>query len=82
MAKLAARSGFAGSVATADVLVRTCVSAGVPLAEAVRAMSETPARSLGLRKGRLAAGYDADFVIFEKDINILRVFSRGKEYAL
>lgn len=82
VAKLADRSGFAGSVATADVLVRTCVSAGVPLAEAVRAMSETPARSLGLRKGRLAAGYDADFVIFDKDINILRVFSRGKEYVL
>ncbi len=78
VAKLADRSGFAGSIATADVLVKTCVEAGVPLAEAVRAVSETPARSLGLKKGRLAAGYDADFTAFDKDIKILRAISRGR----
>ena len=78
VAKLADRSAFAGSVATADRLVAECVAAGVPLEDAVRAMTETPARALKLNKGRIAKGYDADFVIFDDKIAVKRVISRGR----
>jgi N-acetylglucosamine-6-phosphate deacetylase len=73
VAKLPDRSAFAGSVATADRLVRTMVfQAGVPLADAVRMFSATPAAILGIghRKGALAPGMDADIVLFDEDIGI------------
>lgn len=72
VAKLADRSAFAGSIATTDVLVRTCVKkAGIPLVSAVKMITEVPARIMGLRtKGKLCEGFDADIVIFDKDINV------------
>ena len=73
------RSGLAGSVATADQLVRTMArAAGIP--DAVRMMTATPARILGLpAKGRLAPGSDADIVLFDDTVAVSRVFIGGKE---
>ena len=73
------RSGLAGSVATADQLVRTMArAAGIP--DAVRMMTATPARILGLTtKGRLAPGCDADIVLFDDAVTVSRVFIGGKE---
>lgn len=31
----------------------------------------------GCKKGRLAEGYDADIVVFDDDINVSAVFTRG-----
>jgi len=81
VAKLPDRSAFAGSVATADRLVRTMIGqAGVSLAEAVRMITATPARILGLSgsKGKIAPGYDADIVIFDEDIRIHSTIIKGK----
>jgi len=78
--KLLSREAFAGSAATTDKLVRNMVRlAGVPLADAVKMASLSPARALGLehRKGRLGAGYDADIVIFDEDIQINKVLVGG-----
>jgi N-acetylglucosamine-6-phosphate deacetylase len=73
------RGGLAGSVATADRLVRTMARAA-GLEDAVRMMTATPARILGLsRKGRLAPGCDADIVLFDDDVNVSRVFIGGRE---
>ena len=81
--KLAAdHQTIAGSISTADVLVRTMVQkAGVPLKDAVRMASETPARISGIadHKGTLEKGKDADILILDKDINVRCVFSKGKE---
>ncbi len=75
VAKLSDRSAFAGSIATADVLVRTCVKkAGIPLSSAVKMITEIPARIMKLdKKGKLCVGYDADIVIFDEDINVIKV---------
>ncbi|MET3877245.1 N-acetylglucosamine-6-phosphate deacetylase [Chitinophaga sp. OAE865] len=73
VAKLPDRSAFAGSVATADRLVRNMIElAEVPLRDAVRMMSETPATILGIqnRKGTLVKGKDADVIIFGNNIHI------------
>lgn len=79
VAKLRDRSAFAGSVATMDALIRECVKAGVPLARAVCAASETPARAYRLNKGLISAGYDADFVLFDENITVKSVWVNGKE---
>lgn len=80
VAKLPDRSSFAGSVATADRLLRNVINmAGVPLPEAVRMMSGTPARIMNVadRKGSLIEGKDADIVIFDKDIRIQTTIIKG-----
>lgn len=81
VAKLPDRTAFAGSVATADHCVRMFHQlAEVPLTEAVRMMTDTPARMAGIDhlKGSIAVGKDADLVIFDKNIQIKRVFINGQ----
>lgn len=81
VAKLPDRSSFAGSVATADALVRNMVKlAGVPLTHAVQMMSLTPAQisKVDHRKGRLSPGMDADIVIFDEDISIQTTVINGQ----
>lgn len=73
---------FAGSVATADRLIRVMTKkAGVPLHEAVAMMTYNPAREIGVlpRKGVVLAGADADLVLFDDDINIKAVYRAGKK---
>jgi N-acetylglucosamine-6-phosphate deacetylase len=72
VAMLPDRSAFAGSVATADRLIRTMVNAGVSLPDAVRMMTATPARIIGWEasKGSLAAGMDADIILFDDQIEV------------
>ena len=74
------RTCLAGSVATMDVLVRTMVQkADIPLADAVRMASETPARLMGVsdRTGTLQRGKDADIVILDRKLNVRAVWSMG-----
>ena len=81
VAKLPDRSTFAGSVATADRLVRTMHAlSGATLEESVAMMTRNPARILGLegRKGSLASGYDADIVIFDDDIKVYKTLIGGR----
>ena len=81
VAKLPDRTSFAGSVATADRLVRTMIKeAEVPLTDAVTMMTHTPARILGVhdRKGALVAGRDADIIMFDDSINIAMTMIMGK----
>ena len=81
VAKLPDRTSFAGSVATADRLVRTMIKlADVPLLEAVRMITKTPARIMKIdnKKGSLATGKDADILIFDEDINIKMTMVKGR----
>lgn len=81
VAKLPDRTAFAGSVATADRLVRNMIAlADVPLVDAVRMMTSTPARIAGVsdRKGTLAKGKDADIVIFDEKIKVETTIIRGR----
>lgn len=77
--KLADRSALAGSIATSDVLVRTMVKAGIPLGDALRMASETPACIMGVsdRKGSLQKDKDADILILDKELNIRAVWQAG-----
>lgn len=80
VAKMPDKQSFAGSVATADRLVRNMYQlAEQPLNDAVRMMTLTPATIMGIqdRKGKIAKGYDADIVIFDKNINVKHTFVEG-----
>ena len=81
VAKLPDRSFYAGSVATADRLVRTVyLDAEISLIDSVRMMTETPARIMGIhnRKGSLVAGKDADIIIFDNEIDIKMTIVDGR----
>ena len=78
-ARLADGGSIAGGVATLLEVVRWCVlEAGVPLRDAVRAASLTPARALGLPDvGALRAGLRADVLVVDDDLRLRSVLRAG-----
>ena len=80
--KLADRSALAGSIATMDRLIKTAVDiAEIPLADAIRMASETPARIMGVydRKGSIQRGKDADFIVLDHDNYLRGVIAMGEQ---
>lgn len=78
--KLKDRSAFAGSIATADTLIKTLVNdCGFCVATAVKMLTEVPAKILNVNKGVLAKGRDADVVIFDDDIKVSDIFIGGRK---
>ncbi|WP_312112107.1 N-acetylglucosamine-6-phosphate deacetylase [Brevibacillus reuszeri] len=72
---------LAGSILTLNRAVGNMVTLSkVPLPEAVEMASHTPATILGLgeRKGRLAAGYDADVTVLDQQFHVNMTFVAGK----
>ena len=79
VAKLYDRESFAGSVATADRLVRTMHSIGIPLTEVSKMASKTPSELMGLfDRGELVIGKRADIVLLNKDLEIKKVIFKGE----
>jgi N-acetylglucosamine-6-phosphate deacetylase len=73
--------GLAGSGLTLDVAVRNAVRLlGLDLPLAIRMASANPATVLGLSasKGRIAVGYDADLVLFDRDLRVQRAWVGGR----
>lgn len=80
--KLADHSALAGSIATMDVLIRTCIhKAEIPMVDVFRMVSETPAKIMGIfdRKGSIEEGKDADIMMFDDDIDLTYVMQMGNE---
>lgn len=72
---------LAGSVSTLMDCVRTAVSFGIPLEDAVRAASHNPAAALGLdgRIGSVEPGMEATAVVLErKDLSVKNVVFKGE----
>ena len=74
-------SGFAGSVATTDLLIKTCLRSNISLVEAVKMVTITPARLIGEDKtiGSIEVGKLADLVIFDQNINVKSVYIDGNK---
>ncbi|MBE6696183.1 MAG: N-acetylglucosamine-6-phosphate deacetylase [Ruminococcaceae bacterium] len=78
--RLKDRSAFAGSIATADRLIRVIAfDCGFSIPTAVKMMTEVPAKILKINKGTLEAGKDADIIVFDDDINVSDIFVNGKK---
>jgi len=70
---------LAGSVlkmneAMANMLKYTSMT----LTEVVNAVTKIPAQKLGIKKGELKKGYDADIVIFDEDFSIITTIINGE----
>lgn len=67
----------AGSVTNLYDCMRTAVSFGIPLEEAVAAAAYNPARSIGIYDsvGSLTPGKRADILLADKELNLLRVLT-------
>jgi N-acetylglucosamine-6-phosphate deacetylase len=80
------RSAFAGSTTLLNQMIPILIDeVGIPLVEAVRMTTLTPARIVGVddRKGSLEAGKDADIVIFDHDFTPWRIFiAHEQDYYL
>ncbi|MEH3089516.1 MAG: N-acetylglucosamine-6-phosphate deacetylase [Microbacterium arborescens] len=67
---------IAGSTLTQDAALRTAVAAGVALADAVTALTSTPARAIGRPDlGSLAVGAPADAVLLDDTLHVRRVWT-------
>lgn len=76
--KLIDRLAFAGSIATADRLVRTCVQqAGLSVVDSVYMASTVPAALMGWNTGRIEAGYAADIAVFDDVMDVQAVYVNG-----
>jgi len=81
VARLTDGGSIAGSTLTLDVALRRAVTeVGVTLEEAVTALTETPARTVGRGHdlGRLAVGYVADAVLLGEAFDVEVVFAAGR----
>ncbi|MEV4481109.1 N-acetylglucosamine-6-phosphate deacetylase [Micromonospora coxensis] len=79
VARLARDGAIAGSTLTMDAALRHAVTAGIPIADAVRMVATTPARAIGLgdKVGALQVGLRADLVVLDDDLNVVRVMRGG-----
>jgi N-acetylglucosamine-6-phosphate deacetylase len=81
VAKLPDRSAFAGSIATTDRLVRTMIDlAEIPLFDAIKMITATPARIINMNDkiGAIKVGMDADLLVFDERINVQMTMIKGR----
>ncbi len=70
---------LAGSALTPIDGLRNAVRLfGRDIATASRLCSRTPARLMGLRKGEIAAGYDADLVVVDDELSLAATIAAGR----
>ena len=76
---------LAGSLLTLDAAVRNTVEFGnVPLYQAVKMASLTPAKRIGVdgEMGSIQVGKLADLVVVDEHCRVERVWRKGKEQAI
>lgn len=71
---------LAGSSATLWQCVKKAVEFGIPFDDAVRMATRTPAELIGVNKGRVEAGYDADLLIIDDNMDIKTVIIAGEVF--
>jgi N-acetylglucosamine-6-phosphate deacetylase len=69
---------LAGSTSTLFDCVKKLISFGIEPDKAVKMATENPAEMMGLNKGRVAVGYDADLIVVDESFNLVRVIARGE----
>lgn len=69
---------LAGSTSTLFECVKCAISFGIPERDAFMMASETPAKLMGLNKGKIEVGFDADLLITDENYNIITAAAMGR----
>lgn len=69
---------IAGSTSTLMDCVKSAIAMGIEKSEAIKMASETPSAMMGLNKGKIAVGYDADILLCDTSLNIEKIIINGK----
>ena len=79
VARLDTDGAIAGSTLTQDAALRLVVAGGLPIADAVAALTTVPARAIGVagRYGSLVPGAAADAVLLDTGLNVAAVWVDG-----
>lgn len=70
---------IAGSTTNLLGCVKKAIEFGIPSCDAFKMASETPARLMGINKGRIVKGFDADFIVTDEKYNVLKTAIAGEE---
>ena len=68
---------LAGSSSTLLDCVKCAISFGISERDAFKMATETPATLMGLNKGKIEAGFDADFIITDENYNLITSAAMG-----
>ena len=68
----------AGSTSNLMAGVKNAIKFGVPKEDAIYMATKTPATLIGVNKGEISVGYDADFVVVDDDLNVKMTVIGGR----
>lgn len=68
---------IAGSYVMLWDCVKKAIEFGIPFADAIKMASQTPAEMLGIKKGKIKEGYDADLLVIGDNLKIENVIING-----
>lgn len=68
---------LAGSTLTLFECVKTAIKMGIREESAFKMATENPAKLMGLNKGKIEIGYDADFILIDNELNLKAVVKNG-----
>lgn len=69
---------IAGSTTNLMGCVKKAIEFGIPVSDAFKMASETPAKLINVKKGRLLPGYDADFIVLDDELNVITTVVGGE----
>lgn len=69
---------LAGSTSTLFDCVKNMIAFGYSEEDSVKMATENPARLMGISKGKIEVGYDADFILVDDNFNLIKAIARGE----
>lgn len=72
---------LAGSTTLLFDCVKKAIEFGIPEEDAFKMASETPANMLGLKKGKIQKGYDAEFIVLNDDMSLYMAVNKSKNLS-
>lgn len=69
---------IAGSTSTLLNCVKKAMEFGIPERDAFKMASQTPCKLLGIKKGKIEVGYDADFIALDNNYNVIHTVIGGE----
>lgn len=76
-ARLASNNALAGSVLTMDRAFRNLISIGYSMVDAVKMTATNAAKEFKLNTGMIEEEKNADLIIMDKNLNVLRTYVKG-----